>query len=80
MAMPSPILLFILVTMAKCFEFKSPYISVNPTTINTYAQYTINLQRQFAQNVSNTAWNTSIVPSGSTMTVAFPVEFTLNGA
>jgi hypothetical protein len=69
----SPILLFMLITIIKCFEFKSPYISVNPTTINTYAQYTITLQRQFAQNVSNTAWNTSIVPSGSTMTVSFPV-------
>lgn len=50
---------------SSAFEFKAPYISVDNSTINTLATYTIYIQRQFTQNVTNTPWNTVIVPAGS---------------
>lgn len=61
------------------FEFKAPYVSVNPTTINTLAQYTMSLQRQFTQDISSTPWNTQLVPAGAQLTVTFPIEFVLSG-
>lgn len=54
-------------------------MSVNPTTINTLAQYTVTLQRQFTQDIASTPWNTQLVPAGSQLIVNFPVEFIFSG-
>jgi hypothetical protein len=54
------------------FNFREVAVFANDTTIRFLTTYSFILQRNLDNNLNMTAWNTTLVPAQSNITIQFP--------